>query len=37
MGREWAHICYRAGVELSTFGNSTHDEAARKEYALLKK
>lgn len=35
MGREWAFKCYRSGSKLTTWGNETHDKAAREEYARL--
>ena len=38
MGREWAHIAIRHGqAEPIRVGNTTHDEAAAREFARLKK
>ena len=38
MGREWARIAIRHGqAEPIRVGNTTHDEAAAREFARLKK
>ena len=38
MGREWAHIAIRHGqAEPIRVGNTTHDEAAAREFARLKR